>query len=172
MKNTVEAIGKRELRELLSKNWMTHDAMWMKTCVEKVGIEKANEINKAACLSMGMIEIRRIAELFGMDKKDTFEDVKAILEAGLDIIKPDFMAFSVSFPERGVFRWTWKENQCFAFKGMKQMGLIDEYQCGIFERVKGWLKGLGVPFEMEPSVDRCMMNTEGRCERNFNILLP
>ena len=33
-------LEKNELKELLNKNWMTHDAMWFYNCLQECGIEK------------------------------------------------------------------------------------------------------------------------------------
>ena len=38
----------KELKELLIKCWMTHDAMWFYHCLQECGIEKTNRINRAA----------------------------------------------------------------------------------------------------------------------------
>ena len=47
--------------------------------------------------------------------------------------------------------------------------VIDQYQCGIFERVKGWLDGLGVEYTITPEVEGCMMHTDGQCFREFHF---
>ena len=39
----LDKIGKREVRELLTKGWMTHDAMWLICSIEEFGIETANK---------------------------------------------------------------------------------------------------------------------------------
>ncbi len=168
---SIEEISKKDMKELISKNWMTHDAIWLSSCIEKVGIEKANEINRASSFKMATVEIKRIMELLGLSKKDTFEDIKKIIKAGIEIIKPDFMEFTVTFPEENLIRWDWKENKCFAFTGMKRMGLIEQYKCGVFERFKGWLVGLDIKFEMAPDIDNCVMIEDGSCSRDFRIFL-
>ena len=60
MDTGLDKIGKRELRELLTKGWMTHDAMWFMHTIQDLGIETANKINIAAVRSMSMIEIKRL----------------------------------------------------------------------------------------------------------------
>ena len=77
----MRSLKKKELKEILIKNWMTHDAMWFYHCLQECGIERANKINKAAVRSMGMIEIRRIQEAIGIDKVETFEALKLLIEA-------------------------------------------------------------------------------------------
>jgi len=52
-----KSLSKNELKEILNKNWMTHDAMWFYNCLQEFGIEKTNKINKAAVRDMAAIEI-------------------------------------------------------------------------------------------------------------------
>ena len=52
--NALETLNKGEIKELLSKGWITHDAMWFVHCLEEAGIEKTNKINKAAVKSMSI----------------------------------------------------------------------------------------------------------------------
>lgn len=67
--------GKDELKELLIKCWMSHDAMWFYHCVKNLGIEKANELNLASIRSLSEIEVPRIMKALGLKKEriQTFE---------------------------------------------------------------------------------------------------
>jgi len=67
---------KNELKELLNKGWMTHDAMWFYHCLEEFGIEKTNRINLADIKSMSAIEIKRYQKALGLEKVDTFDEFK------------------------------------------------------------------------------------------------
>jgi hypothetical protein len=49
------------------------------------------------------------------------------------------------------------------------MGVIDQYQCGIFDRAQGWFEGLGIKYSITPEVDGCMMHTSGHCFRDFRF---
>jgi hypothetical protein len=52
----MKTLEKDELKEILIKNWMTHDAMWFYHCLQECGINKTNKINKAAVRAMGIID--------------------------------------------------------------------------------------------------------------------
>jgi hypothetical protein len=92
----VKTLEKSELKEILIKNWMTHDAMWFYHCLQECGIERTNKINKAAVRALGIIEIKRIQRAVGIQNVATFEDLKLLLEAAWDIVKGDFMKSSFS----------------------------------------------------------------------------
>jgi hypothetical protein len=161
------SVGLSELRELLTKCWMTHDAMWFLFCTHECGIEKANQINKAAVNSMARIEVKRLMKFFEVERIDTFETLRQFLEAAQVVVKPDFMKFHTSFPRENLLRWDMLE--CFAFEGVKKIGAIDVYECGIFERVQGWFEGMGVEYTVSPKVEGCMMHQKGVCFREFDF---
>lgn len=163
--NALESLEKREIRELLYKGWMTHDAMWFYHCSQEFGIEKTNKVNTAAVLSMSAIEIQRLKKAIGFDKDniDTFDELVDFMMKVLDIVKPDFMHFNWSFPQHNVIHWEWEKDNCFAFKGISQLGLVDRYHCGILKRIEGWFINLKLPYKMDPEVEGCLMHQCGQC---------
>jgi len=90
-------LGRDELKELLIKSWMTHDAMWFYSCLQECGIEKTNRINKAAIRAMSAIEIKRIQKAVGAGKLDTFDEFKQFFEIVMEIATGEFMKFTYSF---------------------------------------------------------------------------
>ncbi len=169
MENGLTKIGKRELRELLTKAWMTHDAMWFMHSFQEFGIDKANKVNLAAIESMSIIEIKRIQKVLGYtaDELTRFERFVEFTEEAFGLIKADFMQFQFNVPEKNVLRWEWMDGKCFAYEGVSALGCIDDYKCGIMKRIEGWFKGLGINYRIEPSVDKCLMHLEGRCTGRF-----
>lgn len=165
----MDLISKKDLKELLNKCWMTHDAMWFAHCLMECGIEKTNKINKAAVRSMALIEVKRVAKALGHTKIETFEDFKDFFAQAYDLILPDFMDFDYSFPEENVVRADWR--RCFAYEGVRRIGAIDQYQCGIFERIEAWLDGMGIKYTVTPTVNGCMMHTDGNCHREYRVSL-
>jgi hypothetical protein len=159
-------ISKRDLRELLVKGWMTHDAMWLLQSLQECGGEKANKMNSAAIESMALIEIQRVTKVLGVKGKkvETFDDLVFVLEGTFSIIGADFMKFTLSSPEKNVMEWGWADDGlCFAYKGVKRLGIADQYQCGLLLRVEVWLKGLEVEYRMEPEIKGCLMHNTGAC---------
>ena len=163
----METLSKNQLKEILSKNWMTHDAMWFYHCLRECGIEKMNRINRAAVRAMGIIEIRKIQKAVGIQKVATFEDFGSLIEAAWDIVKGDFMKSSFSLPAKNILQGGFEK--CFAYDGIKQIGAIGQYQCGIFERIYGWLDGIGIRYSVSPQVEGCVMHTDGKCFREIRL---
>lgn len=163
----MRALGRNELKEILIKNWMTHEAMWFYHCLQEFGIEKTNKINRASARAMGAIEIRRIQKAVSIEKVETFEDFESLLEAAGDIAKADFMKFTFSLPSKNLLRGDFE--RCFAYEGIKRIGAIEQYKCGIFERIYGWFDGLGMKYGVSPEVQGCMMHTDGKCFREITF---
>jgi len=157
------------VKELIIKNWMTHDAMWFVHSMNEIGIEATNRVNRKAVKSMAIIEIKRLKKLLGVSSIDTFNELAEFITRAFETIRGDFMELSYSFPEHNLIHGEWKQDTCFAYQGIKRIGAIDRYECGIFERLEGWFEGLELEYSVEPKVTRCMMLTEGKCYRDFRF---
>lgn len=161
MARDFDSLSKNDLKELLNKNWMTHDAMWFYNCLQEFGIEKTNKINKAAIRNMAAIEIKRFQKLFGVEQINSFDEFKNYHETASQIVTGEFMKYKLSYPAKNIIQVQW--DSCFAYEGTKALGVVDRYECGIMLRVDTWLTTLGIKFEVEPKVTGCLMHTDGKC---------
>ena len=164
----LEKMNKTDLKEFFSKNWLTHDAMWYGNCVLDQGPEIANRLNKKAARSMAAIEIKRIMSLMDIPRTTTithFDNLAEIIETAVLLVQTNFMKFDFSFPIKNVLHGQFHE--CFAHDAVKQYGMIREYECGILERVKGWLDTIKVDYTLTPAFTGCLMHQKGSCEFNF-----
>jgi len=165
--SVLNKIGKREIRDLLGKGWLTHDGMWFYHAYQELGIEKANKLNKAAIRSLAPIEIKRVKKVLGIgrEKIGTFEELKDFMLEALEMILPNsvFEGFQFQAISKDFLHWEWKSGECFAYKGMKQIGIIDEYRCGVMYRIECWLEALGIRNSIDPKIDKCMMHEKGAC---------
>ena len=167
MSNETLPLDKNELKELLTKCWMTDDAMWFYSCLQEFGIEKTNEMNKAAIRGMAAIEIKRYQKALGVRNLERFEDFRRFFDMAMEIATGKFMKYKYGIPEKNVMHAKWES--CFAYEGMKALGVADRYECGIMLRIDTWLDTLGIKYEVEPKVTGCMMHTEKRCFRDYRF---
>jgi len=169
-------IKKREIRNLLGKGWLTHDGMWFYHACRELGIEKANALNKSAIKSMAPFEIDRMKRLLGIPKNqcETFDALIQFMNAALEVTLPEsiFEKFHFSPSGRNIIHWKWESFACFAYKGMTQIGVIDEYHCGVMYRIECWLEALGVRYSMNPVIEGCLMHETGACEGEIQVFLP
>lgn len=170
---TLEMLEKREVRELISKGWITHDAMWFVHCLQEFGIEKTNELNRAAVRSMATIEVGRLKKMLGVTKETfvTFDELMEFLKSALDIVLADFMQVKFNTPSKNILHWEMEKESCFVYKGMCRLGLSDQYECGVLHRIECWLDTLNIPYTMTPQVKKCLMHDTGECSGNFILNL-
>lgn len=168
---SLDDISKQELIELENSCWMTHDGMWFYSCLNRFGIEEANRLNKSAIKGLAPFEIERTKKLFGFDKRTlkTFDDCRAYFLIAKPLFIPSFMNATISFRGPNVMHWEFEPNNCFAFKGMKRMGVIDDYECGVIYRIECWLDCLGVQYKTKPRIDKCMMREGGHCAGDIEL---
>ena len=171
----LDRIEKTEIRDLLGKGWLTHDGLWFYHTCQAFGIERTNALNKAAIKSLAPIEIERAKRVLGIDKEsvDNFDELLDFLLATLELTLPDsvFKKFHFSSPSRDLIHWDWESGQCFAYKGMKQIGMIEGYRCGVMYRIECWLEALGVRYLMHTRIEGCLMNEKGICEGEIQVFL-
>lgn len=156
-------LDKNQLKELIIKCWMTHDGSWFYNCAQELGIDAANKLNKAAIRTLSVIETQRIKKAMGLEKEQiiTFEQLKDFIINAFSVIKGDFMEFNYSFPEKNRLRW--EMTNCFAFEGMKRIGISKQYECGVIYRVSCWLDALGIKHIIKPEIDKCLLNSHEKC---------
>ena len=171
----LDRIEKKEIRDLLGKGWLTHDFMWFYNTYQEFGMEKANTLNKATIKSHAPIEMQRAKKVLGFnkDKIHTFHELMDFLLGALELILPHsvFKQSQFSAPSKNLLHWEWENGECFAYKGMKQIGLIDEYSCGVMYRIECWLEALGISYNIEPKIEKCIMHEKGECSGDIRIFL-
>jgi hypothetical protein len=158
-----DKLDKHELKELLVKCWMTHDGAWFYNVVKEYGIDAANKLNKGAIKNLSVLEMQRIRKALGMEKTkiNSFEQLKKFIDDGFSILKGDFMKFQYTFPEEN--RMHWEMDTCFAFEGMKMIGVMQGYECGVIFRVCCWLDALGIKYELKPKITKCLLYSQKKC---------
>ena len=163
-------LQEKESIELLNRCWMTHDGMWFYHCLKNFGIEKANELNKAAIQSLAPMEIDRIKKALGLEKQiDNFQEFKDFFAAASHLFMPAFMNITISFPKENMLHWEFEPGNCFAYKGIKRIGAIDRYECGVIYRLQCWFDSLGIRYNVTPQVRRCLMVEKGVCQGEFDF---
>jgi hypothetical protein len=174
VKKMLDKIGKRDIRNLLGKGWLTHDGMWFFHVYKELGLEKANALNKAAIKSLAPIEIARAKLVLGFNKEkfDALDELMEFMLQALELTLPEsvFDKFRFESPDKDRIQWEWKSGQCFAYKGMKQIGAIDGYRCGVMYRIECWLEALGINYSIHPRIEGCLMHQKGSCRGEIRVI--
>ena len=53
-------VNQEQIRDILIKNWMTHDALWYAEVAHHFGMADASPMNLRVCRKLGQIECKRV----------------------------------------------------------------------------------------------------------------
>lgn len=167
---SIDDFSRQELVDLLNRCWMTHDGMWFAHSLRNSGIEMTNRLNRSAIRSLAEIELKRIrAMLVGDEEIDTVASFKRFFMAASDLVIPDFMNVQWTYLEPNCIGWEFNQEMCFAYRGVKRLGILDDYECGVLYRIQCWLEILGMEHTFEPQFHRCLMHTRGKCAGTIRL---
>lgn len=165
--DSLQQLSPDRIRDYLAKGWLTHDGMWFYNAQSTLGIEQANDLNRAAIRSMAPLEMQRTMNILGITREnlDSFTKLADFLLRALDLLLPASILkqFHGTVESPNIFRWEWEQGGCFAYRGVKLIGCIDRYACGVLYRIGCWLDALGVEHSIEPNPDTCLMHEKGYC---------
>ena len=151
---------------------MTHDGMWFFHCVQKFGIEATNKINKSAIKSLSSFEMARVRRTLGfIEPIENFSEFKDFFDEASKLMIPDFMNVKFTYPEKNKMSWEFNQGNCFAYTGIKRLGVIEQYECGVLFRVKCWLDELEIKNRFIPKIGRCQMHFNGSCSGEIQLFL-
>ena len=157
-----------ERETLLIKCWMSHDARWFMAVAREYGVQTANRLNQIAAREVGKVEAQRIMRALHLPPAANADDCLQAQEAFISLLGPDLLDYRAV--KIGDQAYQMQIRRCFAYDNAARAGIADEYECGIFARVAGWLDALGVKHELRPSLGKCLKSQGRECA--YTIMLP
>ena len=148
------AINQNQLKDMLLRNWLTHDALWYAEVAAKLGMAEASPMNLRVCRKLGRIEFKRLMNAADALPPKNFTVYRELFELGKGVFVPEFIAIQIDYPGNSV--QVFRVSECFAYNGVKKLGLLSEYECGIFERIEGWFDAMGLRYTRTPDLSRCL----------------
>lgn len=153
--------NQKQIRDILIKNWMTHDALWYAEVAHNFGMAAASPMNLRVCRKLGQIECKRLMKQVDVSPPANMIELRELFELAERVFVPDFMTFRVDYPGSDLQRVHVLD--CFAYNGMHKAGLVSEYECGIFERIEGWFDAMGLAYRRNPDLGRCLKHQGKEC---------
>jgi hypothetical protein len=150
----LKTLNRKNLRNILLTNWMTHDALWYGELALRFGMAEASPMNLRVCRKLGRIEFGRLIKEAGASHPRDMVEYREIFELGKQVFFPDFMSVETLYPEKDT--QIFQVIDCFAHRGMEKAGFIADYECGIFERIEGWFDAMGLEYTRTPDLSRCL----------------
>lgn len=158
-----------EREALLVKCWMSHDARWFMAVAKEYGMQAANHLNQIAAHEIGKVEAQRIVRALQLPPVTTRDDYLAAQEAFIGVLGPDLLDYRVV--RVGDNAYQAQVRRCFAYENAVRARIADQYECGVFARVTGWLDALGLRYETIPPLARCLKVQGQECVYTIRILV-
>ena len=146
---------------LLIKGWMSHDARWFTAVREHFGIEAANRLNQAVCRELGRVEMQRLVKALGVTPPKNIDEYMILKKEALELYGRDLIEYEIEVLDEQSYRMHLK--RCFAYENVVKAGIKDQYECGIFARLQGWIDGQGLEHKLSPPLGKCMMALGEEC---------
>ena len=163
----MKTFNRKGLRDILLRNWMTHDALWYEEVASRFGMAEASPMNLRVCRKLGRIEFGRVMKMAGASSPVNMEDYRQLFDLGKELFFPDFTRIEIEYPGDDI--QAFHVLDCFAQRGMGKLGLIAEYECGIFERIEGWFDAMAVKHTRTPDLSHCLKYKGEVCRITFKF---
>ena len=148
-------------KDLLIKGWMSHDARWFMAVAEHFGIDAANRLNQFVCREVGRVEMKRYMKTLGLSPPKNMDEYLDLIKATISLYGPDLIEHEIEILDHQSYQMHLK--RCFSYENIVRAGIKDEYKCGIFARIQGWIDALGLEHDFLPPLGKCKMVLGEEC---------
>jgi hypothetical protein len=159
-----------EREALLIKCWMSHDARWFMAVAREYGMQVTNRLNRIAAHDVGKVEAKRILRALQWPPVTTLDDYLLVQEFFISLLGPELLDYRVI--KQGGNAYQMHIRRCFAHENTLRAGVAEEFECGIFARITGWLEALGLEYKISPSLGRCLMAQGQECIYAITLVKP
>ena len=154
-------------KDLLIKGWMSHDARWFMAVAEHFGIGAANRLNQIVCRELGRIEMKRFMGTLNIVRPKDINEYLSLKKAGISLYGPDLIEYEIEILDSESYKMHLK--RCFAYENIVRAGIKDQYECGIFARLQGWIDAQGLKHELTPALGKCMKVLGEECSYTITV---
>ncbi len=154
-------------KDLLIKGWMSHDARWFMAVAEHFGIEAASRLNQIVARELGRVEMKRFMKALTLSSPKNMDEYLNLKKAALSLFGPDLIEYEIKILDRQSYGMQLK--RCFAHEHIVRAGISDQYECGIFARLQGWIDAQGLEHELVPPLGKCMMVSGKKCSYTITL---
>jgi len=154
-------------KDLLIKGWMSHDARWFMAVAKHFGIDAANRLNQLVCRDLGQVEMKRYIKTLNLSPAKDLDGFLALGKAAISLYGPDLVEYEIEIIDHQSYQMHLK--RCFAFENIVKAGIKDQYECGIFARIQGWIDAQGLDHQLDPPLGKCMMVSGKECSYSIKL---
>ncbi|MDI7261844.1 MAG: DUF6125 family protein [Thermodesulfobacteriota bacterium] len=141
-------------KDLLIKGWMSHDARWFMAVAENFGIEAANQLNQIVARELGRVEMKRYMKTMNVLPPKDIDEHLNLKKSAISLYGPDLIEYEITVLDSQSYKMHLQ--RCFAHENIVKTGIKDQYECGIFARLEGWIDAQGLEHRLIPPLSQCM----------------
>lgn len=119
---TLQIRNQEQLRDILIKNWMTHDALWYGEVAKRLGMKEASPLNLRVSRELGRVECRRLMKEFNTTFPKNMAQYVELFDFVMGVFGPTFPKWEIEYPGDNI--QVFRISECFAHRGMEKAGLI------------------------------------------------
>jgi len=154
-------------KDLLVKGWMSHDARWFMAVTQHFGIDAANRLNQFVCREIGQVEMKRLMKSLVLSPPKDINEYLNFKKEALSLYGPDLIDYEIKILDHQSYEMHLK--RCFAYENIVRAGIKDQYECGIFARIQGWIDAQGLDHKLAPPLGKCMMVLGKECSYTITL---
>jgi hypothetical protein len=154
-------------KDLLIKGWMSHDARWYMAVAEHFGIEAANRLNQMVTRDLGRVEMKRLVKALNLSPSKNMDEYLNLKKAALSMFGRDLVDYEIKILDHQSYEMHLQ--RCFAHENIVRAGIKDEYECGIFSRLQGWIDAQGLEHDLTPPLGKCMKVLGKECRYKVTL---
>ncbi len=154
-------------KDLLIKGWMSHDARWFMAVTQHFGIDAANRLNQSVCREIGRVEMRRFMKTLALSTPKNMGEYLNLMQAAMSVYGHGLAEYEIETVDHQSYQMHMK--RCFAYENILRAGIKDQYECGIFARIQGWIDAQGLEHDLEPSLDKCKRVSGKECKYTVTL---
>jgi len=155
-------------KDLLIKGWMSHDARWFMAVTNRFGMDAANQLNQMVCREIGRVEMKRYMKTLAIPEPKDLEEYLTLNKAAMSLYGGDLIEYEIKILDHQSYEMRLK--RCFAYENVVRAGIKDQYDCGIFARLQGWIDAHGLEHELTPPLGKCMMVLGKECSYTIRLI--
>lgn len=154
-------ISEETQKEILRKNWQSHDGRWQFEMFSELGPEKGNSINKEVARAVYRGATYRLLKAFNKNKVSSMDEFKAILSAAMELFHAheNFKYQIERITDTSLCAFITK---CGTNDSVQKAGVVDLYECGCFSCRAGCYEAMGL--SVEEKCVKCLTKGDDCCE--------
>ena len=141
---TARSLSPAQREHLLREMWMDHDGRWFLKVAERNGFDEANELNRAASISVAKTGMRKLIAMLGEGRVRDVKHLRDLMELAYGLYYPPPIC-DVSFECVGERQIRATYRKCPVMDRIEKGGGMKNYTCGCPNAFQGWLAAVDMP---------------------------